>query len=93
MWAGLNLTADDVPSRPTGEPSFPIEFMKAVTSVWQFAGLRNNEICRLRRGCVRWDEVDIVSHEAVQRESEYACGGAIAEDRASVRQAGRCRCR
>lgn len=59
LWAGLNLTADDVPSRPTGEPSYPIEFMKAVAVVWLFAGLRNNEICRLRRGCVRWDEVTI----------------------------------
>jgi hypothetical protein len=61
VWAGLNLTEEDLPKR--GSPklrcrpiSYPIELCKALAVTWLFAGLRNNEICRLRLGCVRWQK-------------------------------------
>lgn len=52
LWAGLNLTADDLP-RGTAN-YYPVEFVKAVALVWLFAGLRSDELVRLRVGCVRW---------------------------------------
>jgi integrase len=66
VWAGLNLSADDLPKR--GSPrwtsrsiSYPIELCRAIAITWLFAGLRNDEIRRLRVGCIRWqrDEVTI----------------------------------
>ena len=62
LWAGLNLTVEDlsVPfKRPSGEQGikhrngayYPLEMMKALSVVWLFAGLRSNEIVRLRVGC------------------------------------------
>src|SRR6202011_471002 len=59
VWAGLNLTAEDLPRRgPAGRgrsrpTSYPIEMVRALAVIWLFAGLRNNEILRLRIGCVR----------------------------------------
>ncbi len=59
VWSGLNLTNDDLPKR--GSPnlrcrpiSYPIELCRALAVTWLFAGLRNNEIRRLRLGCIRW---------------------------------------
>src|SRR6266496_349132 len=65
VWAGLNLKEEDLaicghpsgsasaPRTPWG-PWYPIEMVRAVTLVWLFAGLRSDEIRRLRVGCVRW---------------------------------------
>ena len=59
VWAGLNLTADDLPKRRNGnENSYPVEMCKALVVTWVFAGLRNNEILRLRLGCIRWQKED-----------------------------------
>ncbi len=54
LWAGMNLTAEDL----SCAKSYPIEFVRAVAVVWLFAGLRSDEIVRLRVGCVRWQAVD-----------------------------------
>jgi integrase len=55
LWAGLNLTADDLPSSPvTGRGVYPLELVRAVTLQWLFTGLRRNEIARLPVGCIRW---------------------------------------
>ena len=35
---------------------YPMEMIRAVTVVWLFAGIRGDEIRRLRLGCVRWQE-------------------------------------
>jgi integrase len=57
VWAGLNLTAADLPKRRNGnENSYPVEMCKALAITWLFAGLRNNEILRLHLGCIRWQE-------------------------------------
>ena len=55
LWAGLNLTREDLRATQTG-PYYPVEFVRAVAIVWLFAGLRSNEIVRLRVGCMRWPE-------------------------------------
>jgi integrase len=64
VWAGLNLAAEDLPRRgpsvrsryrPT---SYPIELCRALALTWLFAGLRSNEIVRLRLGCIRWQRDD-----------------------------------
>jgi integrase len=67
LWAGLNLTLDDLPGHggnargrrhPTGSIRraggyYPLEMLQALSIVWLFAGLRSDEIVRLRVGCVR----------------------------------------
>ena len=62
LWAGLNLTGDDLPAHGhsrsrtgyEGKPWYPLAMVRAVALVWLFSGLRGNEILRLRVGCVRW---------------------------------------
>ena len=58
LWAGLNVTPEDFASwrNPSGRihTYYPIEMIRAVTLVWLFAGIRADEIRRLRVGCVRW---------------------------------------
>ncbi len=62
LWAGLNLTPEDLP-RPDSQaepgaclsdkPIYPFEMVRAIAVVWLFSGLRNDEIRRLRVGCIR----------------------------------------
>jgi len=64
MWAGLNLQREDLPvharklttppSRSLAEPWYPLELVRAVAMLWLFAGLRVDEILRLRVGAIRW---------------------------------------
>jgi integrase len=58
LWAGLNVAPEDFASwrNPSGRihTYYPIEMIRAVTLVWLFAGIRGDEIRRLRVGCVRW---------------------------------------
>ncbi len=56
MWAGLNLTADDLlfeRTRAAEGHAYRLEMVQAVAITWLFSGLRMNEICRLRLGCIR----------------------------------------
>lgn len=59
LWAGLNLTIDDLPKGPFDNakyerrPCYPLEMAQALALVWLFAGLRSDEVRRLRVGCVR----------------------------------------
>lgn len=40
---------------PTGRaPHYPLEFIRALSILWLFAGLRSDEMLRLRVGCIRW---------------------------------------
>jgi integrase len=65
MWAGLNLTVDDLPKKgdirrvPFPSTAYPIEMTRALVITWLFAGLRRNEIVRLRVGCIRWQRDDV----------------------------------
>lgn len=60
LWAGLNLTPQDIPVALRGDgqawrdPAFPFEMVRALALVWLFTGLRRDEIRRLRVGCIRW---------------------------------------
>ena len=60
MWAGLNLTAEDLPLHAnrggTGTPWYPLELVRAITMMWLFSGLRTDEIMRLRLGAIRWQQ-------------------------------------
>ncbi len=59
LWAGLNLGPEDLPGGADGGRGYyPIELYQALASVWLFAGLRSDEIVRLRSGCVRWQQGD-----------------------------------
>jgi integrase len=59
MWAGLNLTSDDLFSTSAGVPFYPLEFVRASAAIWLFAGLRSDEIVRLRLGCIRWQQDEV----------------------------------
>jgi len=61
LWAGLNLTEDDLPATMFGQrPTFyPLALVRALSTVWLFTGLRANEIRRLRVGCVRWQRAQV----------------------------------
>ena len=68
LWAGLNLTADDLPVctyrvgselRTKPAPWYPLEMVRAIVIVWLFAGLRSDELYRLRVGAVRWQREDV----------------------------------
>ncbi len=52
LWAGLNLTAKDFYSK-IRKLFYPVKMVQAMVVVWLFAGLRSDEIQRLRVGCVR----------------------------------------
>jgi integrase len=60
IWAGLNLTAADLSAQGCrqggGTHYYPLPLVRALSVVWLFAGLRWNEIRRLRLGCIRWQE-------------------------------------
>ena len=58
LWAGLNLEQNDLPRSKNALsqaalPRYPLAMMKALAIVWLFAGLRKDEIARLRIGCAR----------------------------------------
>ena len=60
LWAGLNFTEEDLPRAFHSGHSYPMAMVRALALVWLFAGLRSDEIRRLRVGCVRWqDEVGV----------------------------------
>jgi len=62
LWAGLHLSTSDLPAhRATGAPWYPPEMARAVAVLWLFAGLRVDELARLRVGGVRWQSQDAAS--------------------------------
>lgn len=65
LWAGLNLTTDDLPrycirGKVSKIITYPLEMVRAMAVTWLFAGLRSEEFGRLRMGCVRWQREDIL---------------------------------
>jgi integrase len=78
LWAGLNLTAEDLPvctyhaggaTMLKEVPWYPLKMVRAVTILWLFAGLRCDEIIRLRVGCVRW-EIDSAGRSSISNSSD-----------------------
>jgi integrase len=70
LWAGLNLTADDLPGNTS--LYYPVELLRALAMVWLFAALRSDEIVRLRTGCVRWQRDDVMAPATSESLSENA---------------------
>jgi len=73
LWAGLNLSSDDLPGN-SADTYYPMELIRAITLSWLFSGLRSDELSRLRVGRVRWqhdgqpiaaDSPDVLAEEAV----------------------------
>ena len=62
LWAGLHLETPDLPD--THNTAYPVQCVRALAVVWLFAGLRSDEILRLRVGCVRWQSI----HDAPEAE-------------------------
>jgi integrase len=59
LWAGLNLEEADLPRAGRDGVqghAYPLQYVRAVALVWLFAGLRSDEVSRLRVGCVRWQQ-------------------------------------
>jgi integrase len=54
VWAGLNLAEPDLPCTEHGRFLYPFQMLRALTMLWLFAGLRCDEIQRLRVGSIRW---------------------------------------
>jgi len=64
LWAGLNVSESDfAKSRTSSCSRYPLALIRALSVVWLFAGLRGDEIRRLRVGCIRWEfSADDPSH-------------------------------
>lgn len=62
VWAGLHVETTDLPHGTKGD-RYPLAMIRAIAAVWLFAGLRRNEISRLRLGCVRWQRHDVTIPE------------------------------
>jgi integrase len=59
LWAGLHLERTDLRATNTQVADsrrsvYPFALVKATAVTWLFAGLRSDELVRLRLGCVRW---------------------------------------
>jgi Phage integrase family len=65
VWAGLNLTEADLPSSWDNRHFYPLSMVRGVVLVWLFAGLRQDEIRRLRVGCIRYQSTDAAGSEGV----------------------------
>lgn len=60
LWAGLNLAEADLVAPASGpRGAYPLAMVRALAVVWLFAGLRRDEIRRLRLGCIRWQRDDV----------------------------------
>jgi integrase len=65
LWAGLNLEEGDLPAAWITRGFYPITMVRAMAIVWLFAGLRQDEIRRLRVGCIRVGPASTPGAEAV----------------------------
>jgi hypothetical protein len=63
LWAAMNLEEDDLPVNGSDAPGYPLELVRAIALVWCFAALRNDELVRLRVGCIRWQYEDVMVPE------------------------------
>jgi integrase len=61
LWAGLNLTAADLITARGPVAIYPLAMVRAIALVWLFAGVRRDEIRRLRVGCVRWQREPVAA--------------------------------
>ena len=87
LWAGINLTEADFGSAPhVNEYYYPLAMIKALAVVWLFAGLRIDEIRRLRVGCICPPAASAVA----DRGAHLPTGRASQQDQHRVSEARRC---
>ncbi len=66
MAAGLSLSDNDLTLTAGGTEvkrqsmCYPLTMTRAIAITWLFAGLRSDEIARMRVGCIRWQTRDVV---------------------------------
>ena len=65
LWAGLNLKEEDCANNQYADDGeytsyYPVDMIRAITLTWLFAGIRSNEISRLKVGCIRWQKDDLI---------------------------------
>ncbi len=69
VWAGLNLSQDDIAFAADGASKrrmsifYPLTMMRAIAITWLFGGLRSDEVARMRVGCIRWQSSDAARPE------------------------------
>ena len=63
LWAAINVQAEDLPKYKGEFSPYPLELVRALAVVWCFSALRSDEIVRLRVGCVRWQQEDVMIPE------------------------------
>jgi integrase len=79
IWAGLNFHESDLPVAWGGTfgncqvSVYPLAMFKAVAITWLFAGLRVDELVRLRVGCIRWQSPAGGPGAASAPEAEATC--------------------
>jgi hypothetical protein len=75
--AGLNLSTADLPRNLPNVPEthrYPLAMVRAIACVWLFAGLRNDEVRRLRVGCIRWyQDADVGTDADATRLTDAVC--------------------
>ncbi|MCZ6825389.1 MAG: site-specific integrase [Gemmatimonadetes bacterium] len=68
VWASLNFGPEDLRrGGATGRSAYPYEFVRAVAVLWTHAGLRVNELSRLRCDCIRAQTKDLVDEQTGRR--------------------------
>ena len=79
LWAGINFEASDLPPKyfkvgaKARLPQYPVEMVRALIFVWLFAGLRLDEIRRLRVGCIRWNSKVHTIEEIPENSQDAIC--------------------
>ncbi len=68
-WASLNLEASDL----VQDGRYPLEMLRAIAVIWTHAGLRSNEVVRLRLGCARPHDGDLVDQSGAATSADKLC--------------------
>jgi len=79
-WASLNIEPKDV----SPDCFYPFALLQAIAVVWTHAGLRSNEIARLRVGCTREQSEDVVDQSGDVVPSGQVCWLDVPEGKTSV---------
>ncbi|MEJ5118637.1 site-specific integrase [Gluconobacter cerinus] len=79
-WASLNIEPDDL----SPDCFYPFALLQAIAVVWTHAGLRSNEIARLRVGCTREQSEDVIDQSGNVVPAGQVCWLDVPEGKTSV---------
>jgi hypothetical protein len=74
------------PDPVDADAPYPIEMTRALIITWLFAGLRRNEIVRLRVGCIRWQKKDEGTLSRLQVEVSVILAAGRSNGRKALRE-------